>query len=307
MRAATGRQWELTRTGGPVPSRAIITEAGAGLRLLTVDGVALVETFPEAATPPLGAGTVLVPWPNRVEDGLWQLNGVRQQLDLTEPDRHNAIHGLLRHSAYTLVDRVPGAIALAATVFPQHGYPFQLDTTVRYELTGSGLTVSHRITNVSAAPAPVAVGAHPYLRIGEVPTAELTLTLAAQTHFEVDSRLIPIAEHPVAGGDFDLRSPRSVGDLRLDDGFGSLIVADGVSRHTLRAPDGRSVTLWQDAAFGYLQAFTTSAFPGRELAIALEPMTAPANAFNSGVGLQWLQPEQSWAASWGIAYQPARV
>lgn len=302
MRAATGQQFELTRQNGDRPSRAIITEVAAGLRLLTVDGVPLVETFPEHSPPPLGCGILLVPWPNRVEDGVWRLDGVRQQLDLSEPDKHNAIHGLLRHTAYRPLAQTADAVTLAATVFPQHGYPFQLDTTVRYQLVDDGLTVIHGILNVSAAAAPVAIGAHPYFRIGDVPVADLTLTLAADSHFEVDSRLIPIGESPVDGTDYDFRAGRRVADLRLDDGFGDVIVQDGISRHTLAAPDGRFVELWQDAEFAFVQAFTTRAFPGRGLAIAIEPMTAATNAFNSGRGLRWLEPGEEWTVRWGIRY-----
>ena len=32
-------------------------------------------------------------------------------------------------------------------------------------------------------------------------------------------------------------------------------------------------------------------------------MTAPANAFNSGEGLRWLAPGETWHLSWGIRYQ----
>ena len=52
-----------------------------------------------------------MPWPNRVEDGVWRWNGVRQQLDLTEPDKHNAIHGVLRHTAYAVRERTDDAIS----------------------------------------------------------------------------------------------------------------------------------------------------------------------------------------------------
>ncbi|MEO7006352.1 MAG: aldose 1-epimerase family protein [Terrimesophilobacter sp.] len=304
MRSATGKQFELTRTSAHGLSRAILTEVGAGLRFLSVGDVQLVETFSDAETPPLGAGSILVPWPNRVEDGVWRLNGVRQQLDLTEPDKHNAIHGLLRHTAYAIREQADDAITLTATVFPQHGYPFQLDTAVSYLLEADGLTVIHEISNVSAEAAPVAIGAHPYFRIGDVPTRDLTLTLAATTHIEVDARLNPIHEVPVEGTEYDFRGGLLVDDLRLDDGFGGVVFDDdGVARHTLRSPDGRMLTLWQDASFGYVQAFTTRQFPGRELAIALEPMTAPANAFNSGDGVRWLEPGQSWRATWGVRYR----
>lgn len=303
MRSATGKQFELTRAGGGGPSRAIVTEVGAGLRLLSAGAVQLVESFPESSTPPLSNGIVMVPWPNRVEDGVWRWNGVREQLDLTEPDKHNAIHGLLRYTRYTVLEQSAESITLFATVFPQHGYPFQLDTSVTYRLTAAGLTVTHSIENVSADAAPAAIGAHPYFRIGDVPTRELTLSLAATTHFEADARLNPIREVPVEGTDYDFRGGRLVDDLRLDDGFGGVVFQGGIARHTLTAPDGRVLTLWQDASFGYVQAFTTRAYPERDLAIAIEPMTAPANAFNTGVRM--LEPGETWRAEWGVEYRDA--
>ena len=302
MRAATGEQIELTRPQPTGAARAIITELAAGLRSLEISGTQLVETFAEEAMPPLGCGIVLVPWPNRIAGGAWSLGGVRQQLDLTEPVRRHAIHGLLRHTAYQAVDRSDEAVTMAATVFPRRGYPFLLDTTVRYRLVEGGIAVTHSIRNESAALAPVAIGAHPFLRIGDVPVADLTLALAAATHFEVDDGLIPIGESPVDGTAYDLRAGRRVGELDLDDGFGGVASTDDRARHTLTAPDGRFVELWQDAEFGFVQVFTTDRFPGRDLVIAVEPMTAPANAFNSGQGVRWLEPGETWQASWGIQY-----
>jgi len=300
MRAATGQQIELTRPQPGGASRAIITEVAAGLRSLEVHGTALVESFADEEPPPLACGIVLVPWPNRIADGVWSLDGLEQQLDLTEPARHHAIHGLLRHTAYRVLERSEAAVTMAATVFPRRGYPFLLDTTVRYELVDAGIRVTHIIRNESTNAAPVAIGAHPFLRVGEVPTAELTLRLAADTHFEVDERMIPVRESPVDGTGYDLRDGRLLGELALDDGF--RVAAGGVARHTLTAPDGRFVELWQDAQFGFVQVFTTERFPSRELAIAVEPMTAPANAFNNGQGVRWLEPGESWQASWGINY-----
>ena len=44
------------------------------------------------------------------------------------------------------------------------------------------------------------------------------------------------------------------------------------------------MSLWQDANCGYVHVFVTTEFPGRTKAVAIEPMTGPANAFNSGDG-----------------------
>ncbi|MBC7723923.1 MAG: aldose 1-epimerase family protein [Burkholderiaceae bacterium] len=300
MSSPTGEQFTISRTTGDRQSRAIITEVAAGLRVLEVDGVALVETYPEDSVPPYGSGIVLVPWPNRIEDGRWVLAGVPQQLDLTEPTRHNAIHGLLRQTAYRLLERSEESVTLEATVYPQHGYPFQLDTTVRYEVTDDGITVTHGIRNAGTAPAPVAVGAHPYLCVGDVPVSDLVLTLAASTHIDVDDRLNPTGVTDVAGTRFDLRGGVPVRELSLDDGFGG--VEPGAT-HRLTAPDGRWVELVRDDEFDYTQVFTNPVHPRDGvlgLAIAVEPMSAAANAFNSGDGLRWLDPGEHWSISWGI-------
>lgn len=312
MVTPTGEQFELAHTSGNRRSRAIITEVAAGLRALSIDGVDLVEDYAETSLPPYGAGIVLVPWPNRVRDGRWSLDGVEQQLDLTEVERHNAIHGLLRNTAYRVGERSESSITLTATVFPQHGYRFQLDTSVTYTLSNDGLAVTHRIVNVGEKTAPVAIGAHPYLAIGDEPVEQLTLTLQAATRFEVDDRLNPIGENPVDGTEFDLRGGALVGGLTLDDGFGG-VPAD--ASHRLTAADGRYVELWRDADFAYVQVFTNRDWPvdgvsggdDVRLAIAVEPMTAPPDALNSGAGLRWLEPGETWSASWGIRYSGSSV
>lgn len=305
MRAPTGEQFVLTRTTSTGTSTAIITEVAAGLRTLRVDGVDLTEPYAEDRTPPFGDGIVLAPWPNRVEDGIWLLDGKRQHLDITEPARHNAIHGLLRSAAYRVSERTESSVTLSASVYPQHGYPFLIDSTVTYELVDGGLTVSHGFTNQSAAKAPVAVGTHPFFRIGDVPVEDLVLRLSASTRFETDDRLIPVAENPVEGTPFDLREGVRVGDLALDDAFGGVEVVGGESVSSLTAPDGRRVELWQDDQHPYVQVFTTRKFPkdgGLGLAVAIEPMTAAPNALNTGLGLKWLEPDEHWVVRWGIRY-----
>jgi aldose 1-epimerase len=307
MRAPTGEQFRLTRSTPLGLAEAVIVEVAASIREFRIGTVELTEPYGEFSLPPFADGIVLVPWPNRIEDGVWELDGARQQLDITEPDKHNAIHGLLRFARYLVVERAEGSVTLGATIFPQHGYPFLLETSVRHELTDDGMTVTHRITNQSDLPAPVAIGTHPFFQIGDVPTEDLTLTVHAGTRFPVDERLNPSSEIAVDGTDYDLRAGRRVADINLDDAFGDVKPVNQVTAE-LTAPDGRSVALWQDENFPYVQIFTTRRFPrgtGFVTAIAMEPMTAPANAFNSGQSLKWLNPGETWQAAWGIRYTPA--
>lgn len=281
---------------------AEITQVGAALRALTVDDVDLVPRYPSGIPTPAAAGVVLVPWPNRIRDGRWSQGETEHQLAITEPRTGNASHGLLRFTPYIATELTAERVTLAATVFPQSGYPFHLDTSVTYALTDMGLEVSHMIRNVGAEWAPVAVGTHPYLSLGDVPIDELTLQIEAETFFTVDDRLLPVDEVAVQEHN-DLRTPRRIGDLILDTAYAQLRAGDdGRVRGVLTAPDGRSVELWAGPGFGYLQVYTADTFPGHGRAVAVEPMTAPADAFNSGRNLRWLEPGESWPLHWGITY-----
>ncbi|MDX1870812.1 aldose 1-epimerase family protein [Mycolicibacterium sp. 120266] len=295
---------EYTLAEGPV--HAVITGVGAAIRTLAVGGVDLTPGYPPDRQRPFYSGTVLAPWPNRVRDARWSYRGTTQLLDVTEPQRGNALHGLLCFSEYRRLEQTDNTVTLSAQVFPQHGYPFHLDTRVTYRLTDDGLHATHTVDNLGQDPAPVALGTHPFLCIGGVPTSELTLTVAADTHIDVDERLNPTGTSPVQGGYWDLRAGRRVADLDLDDAWTGLHITDGGSLHSLRAPDGQTVSVWADEQFAYIQVFTTRRYPMGDrfvTAVAVEPMTAPADALNSGAGLRWLEPGDSWSASWSISYR----
>ncbi len=301
---ATGSPVELTCGG----ARVLIAPLGAGLRLYERFGVALVETYGSEATAPGATGLLLAPWGNRVRDGQWQLDGETQQLDLTEVSRNNASHGLLRNTYYRVAEQSPSAVTLEAEIAPQHGFPFRMTHTARYELTDEGhLTVEQTLTNHSPRTAPAALGAHPYLRLGAQDPSELTLSLRAQTRVVTDERLLPVGKEPVAG-EYDL-SQRRIAGFSLDCAYMDLDVtgpqpgesADRVVRAALTDDDGQRVTLWGDAStVSCLHVFVTDGLSGQEKSVAVEPMTAPADAFNSGDGLVWLAQGESLKMRWGM-------
>jgi aldose 1-epimerase len=235
-----------------------------------------------------------------VENGVWHLHRKKQQLDITEVARNNASHGLLRNAAYEVLDQTEFSVTLEAPVFPQHGYPFLVRHRVQYSLTEDlGLQVLQTLMNDSQDSAPFVLGAHPYLRLDDVPAEDLILTVKAATRLVADSQLIPRSSEAVSG-DNDLRGGRRVSALDLDVAYTDLEFDAGVARHTLEGPDGSSVSLWQDASCPYVHVFVTDTFPGRAKAVAIEPMTGPANAFNSGDGLRWVSPGESFSMAWGI-------
>ncbi|MBY6059996.1 aldose 1-epimerase family protein [Microbacterium esteraromaticum] len=298
MSSPTGVQIHLRR--GAVTAQ--IAQVGASLRHLVVAGTEIVPPYPEDAATPSCSGVVLAPWPNRIRDGIWQDGPTTRALAVTEPQLHNASHGLLRFTAYEIASQSDESVTLRASIVPQTGYPYLVETSVTYTLTDTGIDVAHTLTNESTASAPVALGTHPFLTIGGVDPRDLVLRLPAETYFETDDRMLPIGESPVSAAT-DLRDGRRLGDVELDTGFANLHRdADGQVRTTLSAPDGRTVTLHQGEGFDYVQAYTTIGYPGQSLTVAVEPMTAPAEAFNSGRGVRRLSAGESWTLTWGIRF-----
>ncbi len=301
VRPVSGRQF-LVRRGAAVVR---VGQVAAVLREFSVGGVHFTETWADDLVAPMGAGMVLAPWPNRVAGARWTHDGKTQQLDITDPSRGNAIHGLLRNTAYERVSQDDDSLTLGASIYPQHGYPFTLDVSVTYALTDDGLTVTFLLVNAGAAAAPFGVGSHPYLRVGSHAAADLTITVAAATRAVVDDKMIPVSRDPVDGTHVDLRAGLRVGDLKTDVALTDFELVDGRVEHRLSAPDGTAVVLWADEVFRWAQVYSPENFPGpgqpdQRVAIAVEPMTCAVNAFNSGDGLLWLEPGATWTASWGL-------
>ncbi len=303
MLSPSGDQYEISAGG----YRAVVTEGGAALRVLAHAGRPLVDGFGEDEMAPGGRGQLLMPWPNRIRDGAYSFGGRDLQLALTEPKLHNASHGLARWATWSLEEHAGASVSLVLRVLAQTGYPWTLDLHVLYDLSADGLTVTQTATNMSPEPAPYASGAHPYLRVGDGLVDRLELTLPAGTRSLVDDRMLPTGLEDVEGTPYDFRVARPVRGTVLDAAFTDLTRDErGVATTVLRDPaSGEGVALWVDAHHRWLQAFTGDPAPVRpRQSVAVEPMTARADAFRTGEDLVTLapagEPGDELSVSWGV-------
>lgn len=301
MVAPSGEQFEISAAG----YRAVVTECGAGLRILEYGGLPLIDGYPTDRMAFGGRGQLLMPWPNRIGDGRYSFDGTEQQLPLSEPKRHNASHGLVRWVSWSLEEHTANSVALVYRLPAQSGYPWTLDLRVVYDLSASGLTVTQSATNLSPARAPYACGGHPYLTVGEGPVDEWELTMPAGSMMLTDDRLLPVETVGVEGTGFDFRFPRPIRDTVFDHAFTGLAAnRTGGADVIVRGPD-RGVQLWVDQRIGWLQVYSGDDVPATaRRSLAVEPMTAPPDAFRSGTDLTVLGPAGSptdeLTVTWGI-------
>jgi aldose 1-epimerase len=296
----TGAQYEIAADG----YSAIATELGAGLRELRHRDRPLIAGYPADELPPAAAGQQLLPWPNRIDGGRYRIAGTDHQLDLSEPATGNAIHGLTRWSTWSLARHDADAVVLRLDLLGHPGYPFRLDLEVSYQLSGeAGLTVSVTARNPGIHPAPYGTGSHPYLTAGGPAVDDCELVLPVTRWLPANQRGIPSGPaRDVAGTSMDFRAARPIGTVALDHAFTGLERDEAGLAWARLTRDGAGAALWAGPGYRWLQVYTgdTLSQAHRRLAVAIEPMTCPPNAFASGTDLLMLEPGETVTHRWGI-------
>jgi aldose 1-epimerase len=296
----SGEQFEIVHG----EQRATIVEVGGGVREYRVAERDVLDPYPRQSICDGAHGAVLIPWPNRLADGRYSFDGTVHQLPLTEPERHNAIHGLVRWRAWRAVEQRPERVLMGIRIHPRPGWPFALDVTVGYRLSDEGLEVETRARNIGDGPCPFGSGQHPYLSPGSGLVDGCSVELRAAMRILTDpDRQLPTGYESVAGTPFDLSSRRPLRDLTLDDGFTGLERDDdGRAWVRLACPDGAVVEMWCDERYPFVQLYSgdTLAAARRRRALAAEPMTCPANALQTGEGIVRLEPGEAFVGRWGV-------
>lgn len=298
---ASGQQFEITYGD----QRATIVEVGGGIREYRDGDRDVLQPYAIDAACDAAHGTPLIPWPNRLGDGRYSFGGGDFQLALTEPEKHNAIHGLLRWRNWSLLDRAADRVVVGTRLHPMGGWPFPLDVSLTYTLDEDGLCVETRASNIGEEVCPFACGQHPYLSPGEGTMIDMcTLELRAETRILTDQeRQLPTGLEPVDGTEYDFRSPRQIGSLEIDDAFTGLARdRDGRAWMRMTCPDRRTVELWVDETYPVMEVFTADALSPdrRRRGLGAEPMSAPPNALQTGELLVRLEPGEEHLGRWGV-------
>lgn len=302
-RPLSGTQFVLEANG----YTASIASIGASIRSLQYHGRNLIVPFDADQVRPFFRGTILAPWPNRVVDGRYTFGGLEQQLSITEPSRGHSLHGLVSWLDFAVVRQTTRRLVLEATIEAQPGYPHRVTLEVAFALDAGGLRTTVTAMNAGPNAAPFGIAPHPYLVAGDGRVNDWTLELPARKILTVTpERLIPLRLRDVDESDlaeFDFRAPRTIDDTFIDHAFTSLDRDDeGNATVRVTTSAGSGVALAWAGECPWVQVHTADqpAPSIDRIGLAVEPMTCPPDAFNSGVDLNVLQPGDSAGASWTI-------
>jgi len=243
-----------------------------------------------------------------VIDGRYRWDGEDLQLGHSEPKRGHALHGLASWLEFTPLEQTADRVVLAATVQPQVGYPHRVRVVVTFALSEAGLTWTVAGENLGSRPAPFGTGPHPYLVAGPGRVDEWRLELAAtQVQTVTADRLVPVAVVDVADGNgsFDFRAGRTVGETFLDNAYTG-IARDpaGTATVTVTHPStGTGVGMRFGADSPWVQVHTgdlPEAPESSRIGLAVEPMTCPPGAFNSGTDVIALGSGETVSVGWEL-------
>ena len=292
-RGASGR--EIALQAGDYEAR--IVTVGAGLAGLRYRGHDLVVPHGVGECPPGYLGKVLMPWPNRVAGGSYSWEGTSYDLPVDEPAFGTALHGFVAFQEWEIAEADSTSVLLHTLIAARYSYPWTLAVSARYSLDAdAGLTVELSATNIGEGTAPYGVGFHPYMAVDGVRVDDLELENPASIIYEADASMIPVAPHDVASFGLDFRSHALIGASLLDHAFGGL--PEGTWTVTLRYPaSGVGVSLSPDAPS--LQVYSADNID--RVGVAVEPMSCPPNAFNSGTDVVALGAGETHTLSARIA------
>ena len=296
--------------------RARVSSLGASLRGLWREGAdgtrtEIVTDYSGADNKVGGQGDVLIPFPGRITNGVYEFGGETFQLQLTDKEAPNAIHGFVRHKEWDIKGQTESNAAFETHLLPSDapGYPFALAVSVAYTLTDDGLTCAFSIENTGSNPAPVAAGFHPYFTVGEDSINDAVLTVPFGSVLEFDANITPTGKVlPVGETVFDFREARSIGGTIINTCY--LHPVRGVDGHAVvrlsAADSGRSIAVWMDDSFDALVLYSGDPLPDshRRRSLAIEPMTGGSDVFNHPEwGLRTLAPDETFLGTWGVSLQ----
>ena len=233
----TGDIVELQDTRAQVIVNVLTTAANA--YQMTVKGEDVIRrtwTSIDDIRARMGLNGIPLLWPyaNRLDEQAFYANGQKYTFDsgLGNTGRGAIpIHGFLTGAtAWKLVETKADARSAWVTMkldffrVPNYmkQFPFAHTLTLTYRVEDGAMEVRTRIDSLCSEPMPVAIGFHPYFQLTDSDREDWRLSVAARTHWILDSNTLPTGEtQPITK---ILPDPANVAvkDVTLDDIFTDL-------------------------------------------------------------------------------------
>ncbi len=254
-----------------------------------------------------GKSAILLPFPNRLNEGKYSWEGKEYQFDINDTQTNNAIHGFVSDQHMEITEISLDKKNAQLYCMYQYGgqnkaYPFPFTFTVKYDLKDDHtFEVTFFLSNEGNTAMPLGIGWHPYFRLSEK-LDDMRLQFRGCDLVGLDERMIPTGKRY----EYDeFNEERKIGVTVLDNCF-AIKNADNGRFHLQLKGDQGDLNYWQETGekkFNFIQLFT----PPNRRGLAIEPMTCNIDAFNNEEGLITLAPGEEMEASFGLSFTPKQT
>lgn len=247
---------------------------------------------------------LLLPFPNRLNNGTYQWQGQTYRFPINDTHTENALHGFSPDYTpmifkATELKKASASIELQFFYDGSHpAYPFPFTFNVTYAITAQRFEITLQVKNEGKNPMPFGMGWHPYFKIGDH-INNLKLKVPSCEWIGVNQKMIP------TGKRYDYEEfvvAKKIGTTVLDNCFAIKNMASEGRFEVQLQSEKEQLTYWQETGprkFNFIQLFT----PPHRASMAIEPMTCNVDGFNNEEGLIVLKEGEEVKGKFGMTYE----
>lgn len=273
-------------------SASINLDEGARLFDVRLNDRTIISEYENFPYNHSSASAILFPFANRIEDGTYTFEGETYQIPCNEPEKNNAIHGLLYTRTFEVYEQKIFSSAAIITLRYQHdgtsqGFPFPFDFYITYTFAETELNVKMKVVNTGTKTFPFTIGWHPYFNSENL--YESTIDFNGEEEYTTtDDRSLTNGTKP-----HELRMPFQLKNHPFDTAYKMLDDTIEFKTPTYK------LKITGNAEKNYVQFYT----PKDKSIIAIEPTVGLSNSFNNGIGLQTLAPNKTYEIAWNVVVE----
>jgi aldose 1-epimerase len=236
---------------------------------------------------------LMLPWANRIRDGVLRFEGQSWQLQTTKDDG-TARHGDVRKRVWQVIESSDRGIrmSLDSWNYPDFNFPFRLSAELSFHLEDRDFVWELTLKNADERSFPAGFGFHPYF----MQPSETWLQIPCNQQYILINAMPEAAPIPVKP-ELDFREARPITDaIRFDD---LLTERDGTAPLRLIYKDWQTaLEIYADSIYEHVILYSAD-----DGTIAVEPQTNANDGFNlrengiAGGGIFVLEPSESIKAA----------
>lgn len=266
----------------------IILNQGASLDVLLLNNSIIIKNLSPLSYKETYASAILFPFASRIKDGKYSYKNKQYQLSINEPQRNNAIHGLLYNKVFTIEEEIlnKNSAKLVLTYDETKsslGFPYLYKVKLEYILTEDNLSLTAHFTNTSNSTFPFTYGWHPYFYSENL--------LKSTLQFKPTQKIV-FNEQMISKEFKNIQNEKkiTINNKVLDDCYKLK------DPKILFSTPKYQLEINTTSRDNYLQIYT----PSNTNSVAIEPVSGVSDSFNNKISLKELKPGGSYSVKWNL-------